>query len=469
MYCYSTRDSYVIPKKKKTKFTAPDTTFITDEDGAFYTGFTYVPAASKAMWDAGLLERTPSETDGAHSEGDCGGTFKSTVTYDANRNLVALVVDHSIFNEDEIRWTAHYRKLHDEYPGIDHPSHGNISDQDKGLEAGRKKGCALMSGFHCYKHRWPHVGQHAGAKAMKEYMEAVYAYSERHLNFILAQMNAATKTYIDKIPHAEQFKRSAFLAGVSLRNYSTQQGAESFNGKLISRNVRHVPVLDAMANIVSMLRDDIVSAYNQALTCSDHAPPRIRTMLRTGGEDEKLIEKFSCKWQGTSARTSASRTIAHVWHVDYPDKYFVVNIKEGTCSCCRPEVIEAPCCVHLATCANSSGVDLAPKLQAMDTTARWREQTAKAYSVISSIIPPSTAELDFVAHTPLQPPVAGPRPRGRPPKADRKESAVELALGKNQCAICKQFGHKTGSRKCPRFNLTAHELDLTANAAPTPS
>ncbi|XRB20360.1 SWIM-type domain-containing protein [Pseudoscourfieldia marina] len=185
-------------------------------------------------------------------------------------------------------------------------------------------------------------------------------------------------------------------------------------------------------------------------------------MLRTGGEDNKLVEKRVCTWQGNA---NAKRTIAHVSHVDYPSKYTVVNINDATCSCGRGEVVGGPFCVCLATAANSAGVDLASKLDVRDTTERWRKQCEAAYSTISSIKMPCTADLDYVAVTALQPPAAAPRPKGRPPKPDRKKSSLELALGRNKCAVCGQNGHKPGSKKCAKFRRLE---DTSANAAPWP-
>lgn len=450
-----------LPEAKKTKFKPPDTSFITDEGGPFYTGFTYVPAASKALWEAGLLERTPSTSDGCHTEADeCGGTFFCTNTYDANRHLIPLLVEHWIFNEDEQRWTSHFSKLKKEYTGIDTPLHANISDQDKGLEAGRRKTCPSMLGFHCCDHRQPHVRKHAGKEAADLYETAVHAYTERHLDYVLKQMSPKAHAYVDKVDAAEQYMRSAFLAGASLRNYSTSQGAESFNSKLTRVHVRHVPIEQAMANLVETLRDDVVKRYENAAKCTDAAPPRIRVMLNTGGEKNQLVENHVCTWQGNA---SAQRTIAHVHHKDYPSRYTVVNIKDATCSCGRPEIVQGPFCVCLATAANSAGVDLCDKLQVMDTTTRWRQQCDVAYQTISTIKMPCTKQLDFVDLSPLQPPAAAPRPRGRPRNPDRKKSALEMVLGKNQCAVCKQYGHKAGSRKCSKFNLTRH-----GDAAPLP-
>ena len=301
-----------------------------------------------------------------------------------------MAVQHSIRNEDEECWRTHYAALKAHYPGMDTKAHGNITDQEKGLEAARKHECPSSSGFFCALHRKPNAGKYGGGKATADaYEQAVYAYSERKFAYAKAQMSAAARTYLEKIPDEEQYLRSAHLAGVVLRDYATQSIAESFNNKLTAVGVRHVPIMDSALKVVQTIQNDLLRVAEECAKCTDAVPPRIRKMLLTGGETGKLVEHYACKWQ------DKTRTVAHVAHRDHPSVYSVVNMSTGTCTCCRPEVVRGPFCVHLAVAANSAGRSLAWKLEDIDKTAHWKAQCEKALSATSGVISVKTSVADM--------------------------------------------------------------------------
>ena len=162
-------------------------------------------------------------------------------------------------------------------------------------------------------------------------------------------------------------------------------------------------------------------------------------------------------WQGQGQR------IARVVHSAYPESVFIANLNDGTCTCCRPEVVEGPFCIHLSTAANKAQFDLSHHLKPWDTTTRWRAQYEKAMAGRTNITPPCTAEVALMPKEPLKRPAAAPRKPGRPPNECRQKSVLEMATKKNKCAVCGMLGHKPGSRKCSGFNLNPVAVEASAD------
>ena len=182
-------------------------------------------------------------------------------------------------------------------------------------------------------------------------------------------------------------------------------------------------------------------------------PPRSFPQTKNAKDYEVL------SWQGFGQR------IARVIHRAYPESVYIANLNDGTCTCCRPQVVEGPCCVHLTTSANTAQFDLTHHLKPWDTTARLRAQYEKAMAGRTNIIPPSTADLALMPKQPLKKPAAVPRKPGRPADECRQMSALEMATNKNKCKVCGLYGHKPGSKKCSGFNLNPVAVEASADAA----
>ncbi|XRA97289.1 SWIM-type domain-containing protein [Pycnococcus provasolii] len=429
-------------------FTEPDTSSITDAGGPYFVGFTYVPQAMVKIMEAGMLESTPSFSDGCFCDGAVKGTLLSTSTVDANRGILNLATTFTIKNESKESWTEHFKHVSHFYgPHMNTPEHSNVADADKGLVPSRKDVFPSMHKFMCKNHRVPNCQHQAGvgAAGAKLYEEAVYGYSAIKFRHAMENMNEATKTYLSKAPAEEQFLRPAYLGGHHLRGWATQNPAESWNNKLRVVGIRTADPLNMMVKLVSTIEKDIEEHGRDAYKCTDVAPPRIRKFLLSGGETGKDVSDFLVSWQGESQR------VAHVMHKNYPNAYLIVNLNEASCTCCRPEVVEGPFCVHLAAAAKAAGIDLSHHLKDFDTTVRWRQQYDKANDGRKTA--PGTADLELVAKRALQAPTAAPRRAGRPAKPTRQLSSLEMATKKMTCRVCKQKGHRAGSKKCPGFVL----------------
>ncbi|XRA99813.1 SWIM-type domain-containing protein [Pycnococcus provasolii] len=446
-----------LPDKAKTPFVEPNTEHITDEGGEYLTGYTYVPGAIKALWNAGLVEKTPSFADGAHSEGAFGGTFLSTTTLDANRHLLPMCVTWTIMNEDKESWTSHYRAVKEHYPALDVSTHANITDGDKGLKPSRAEVFPNMLGFSCERHRSENVRVQpgVGSAGRDAYREAVYGYSAAKLAHAKSIMNAQTKAYLEKLPDKCQYLRAAFEAGAHLRGYAVSSPAESWNNWMTNQSVRHnANVVQSFLNLMDGIENQTEKRIAAAAKRTDAAPPKIRLLLNSGGEAKKKVRDRVVVFQNNLRR------VAKVWHKSYPGICQTVNLNDGTCTCCRPEIVGGPFCVSLASAAKSAGVDLAKFLPPQETTKRWREQWEYVHQWRAGKTIPCIADLALLPEHPLKDPVAGPRPKGRPAEPKRHLSAVEDAAKQHKCKVCGMKGHNARSKQCPKFSLTAHDTTL---------
>ena len=231
--------------------------------------------------------------------------------------------------------------------------------------------------------------------------------------------------------------------------------AESWNNWLTTKNIRHnANVIQGFLNLIDGIEKQNELRMSASAKRTDAAPPKIRLMLNTGGEAGKKVKDRVVIFQ------SSLRRVAKVYHKAYPGKSHTVNLNDGTCTCCRPEVVEGPFCVGLASAAKSAGVDLSQFLQPMDTTKRWREQWEFVRNWRASKVVPCTADLELLPEQPLKDPVAGPRPKGRPAEPKRHLSAVEEAAKQHKCKVCGMRGHNARSKQCPKFSLMAHDMTL---------
>ncbi|XRB08063.1 SWIM-type domain-containing protein [Pycnococcus provasolii] len=403
-----------LPDKAKTPFVEPNTEHITDEGGEYLTGYTYVPGAIKALWNAGLVEKTPSFADGAHSEGAFGGTFLSTTTLDANRHLLPMCVTWTIMNEDKESWTSHYRAVKEHYPALDVSTHANITDGDKGLKPSRAEVFPNMLGFSCERHRSENVRVQpgVGSAGRDAYREAVYGYSAAKLAHAKSIMNAQTKAYLEKLPDKCQYLRAAFEAGAHLRGYAVSSPAESWNNWMTNQSVRHnANVVQSFLNLMDGIENQ-TEKVSAAAKRTDAAPPKIRLLLNSGGEAKKKVRDRVVVFQNNLRR------VAKVWHKSYP----------GICQTVNLMTVRV-----LAVVLKLWEVLSAFLLRAPRSLLVWilrsfcRRRRLRSDGVSSgSMSPwragktiPCIADLALLPEHPLKDPVAGPRPKGRPAEPKR--------------------------------------------------
>ena len=388
-------------QKKNLSGTEPkDITQEVPQDTRFLYGWTWYPEYAERMVPT---LRGVCVSDACHGRTDLRGSFFGAWGFDSNDHMICLGLAFYYDNESKATWTLFLRGLRDHCPGLDLQGAENtfIADGDKGFSESFKALFGNAKRFYCCQHKKANVLRSGNTADAKAFTEAVHATTLQTLQGAKANYSFNAQNHLKGIPDDELYLWAA--QGRTWGKVSSQL-AETANNTL--RKCRERLPAEAFMEFFRQEQERLSRHRLDAAGCPRELPPKLWKRL-----EADILKCTNLGWYDAEKSSNGE------WVVTDRGQQFRTALGLFDCSCGGPKVERWPC-RHMLSAAKSARVDFVNLFHPLQRTAAWRE----TYVAIGEVKTPAPNEVwdTQVPDLHLQLPVAGKKPRGRPPKAGNK-------------------------------------------------
>ncbi|XP_038683095.1 uncharacterized protein LOC119983503 [Tripterygium wilfordii] len=381
--------------------------------------------------------------DGCFLKGVYGGQLLTAVAHDGNQGIFPIAwAVVNVENTENWDWFL-FRLLQDIGVG----PWTFISDQQKGLVHVFEHDLSEYEHRLCSRHLYANFSKKfKGVQLEQQFYKIVKATTVQEFQGEMLNMKTLDTggwKWLDE--RADKKWSKAKFNTLSKNDCALNNLCESYNSKILRHRAKPIITLLEELRTESMKR--LVKCRLEMDMKQGFLVPIVRDKLEKEREECRM---WNATWAGDDNHS--------LFEVSkQPDK-FIVNLKEGSCSCRVWDLTGIPC-VHALASINWNGLPV----ESFVSPYYQRERYLRAYAQIIHPINGPKLWVNTGAEAILPPPPR--KARGRPKQKRRREENEPPTNGKIKrtypivkCSKCKQVGHN--ARTCER-----HQSVAQANAA----